>query len=110
MLTRRYFLLAAPLAAAANSLPVVAAEDTPATFTGERVDDCFVLRTGEAKTIVRYVAGELPEGERKASIRGGGFCHPLHTPLGEVVTDLAPADHPHHRGLFCGWVQVEWST
>jgi hypothetical protein len=27
------------------------------------------------------------------------FIHPIHTPSGVVVTDLAPADHPWHAGL-----------
>ena len=107
MLTRRHLLLAAPLAAAGSGFTAVSAANAPASFSAERVDECYLLRTGDARSIVRYVAGELPEGERKASIRSGGFCHPLHTPLGEIVTDLAPADHPHHRGIFCGWVHVE---
>jgi hypothetical protein len=40
-------------------------------------------------------------------VEGTCFTHPLYTPSGEVVTDLAPADHPHHRGVFCAWVALE---
>jgi hypothetical protein len=32
-----------------------------------------------------------------------GFIHPLYTPGGKVITDLAPPDHPHHRGVFLAW-------
>jgi hypothetical protein len=28
------------------------------------------------------------------------------TPGGVVVTDFAPSDHRHHRGLFLGWVEM----
>ena len=39
-------------------------------------------------------------------VESGGFFHPLTTPSGEVVTDLAPADHKHHRGVFLAWVEM----
>jgi hypothetical protein len=29
--------------------------------------------------------------------------HPVNTPGGERVTNIAPNDHPHHRGIFFGW-------
>jgi hypothetical protein len=34
------------------------------------------------------------------------YFHPLSTPAGVVVTDVAPPDHPHHRGIFLGWVEM----
>jgi len=39
-------------------------------------------------------------------IESGGYFHPLTTPRGVVVTDFAPSDHPHHRGVFLGWVEM----
>lgn len=39
-------------------------------------------------------------------VESGDFFHPLTTPSGVVVTDLAPEDHRHHRGLFIGWVEM----
>jgi hypothetical protein len=38
-----------------------------------------------------------------------GYFHPIYTPAGEVLTDLAPADHPHHRGVFLAFVEVHGS-
>lgn len=29
--------------------------------------------------------------------------HPLFTPAGERITDFAPGDHHHHRGVFLAW-------
>jgi len=29
--------------------------------------------------------------------------HPLYTPGGERITDFAPGDHHHHRGVFLAW-------
>lgn len=34
------------------------------------------------------------------------YFHPLITPGGVVVTDVAPKDHPHHRGVFLAWVEM----
>jgi hypothetical protein len=76
------------------------------SFSGERTDETVVLRAPDGKPIVRYVREPLPE-ERRPAIEGAGFSHPIHTPGGVLVTDLAPEDHPHHRGVFCAWVRVE---
>lgn len=36
----------------------------------------------------------------------GGYFHPICTPAGVCVTDFAPEDHRHHRGLFFAWVEM----
>jgi hypothetical protein len=82
------------------------AEDEP-KFQGAGKGDLFRLANPDDRTILRYVAGDLPEDETKPAVEGTCFTHPLYTPSGIQVTDLAPKDHPHHRGLFCAWVQVE---
>jgi hypothetical protein len=35
------------------------------------------------------------------------YLHPVYSASGVVVTDDAPADHPHHRGIFWAWPVVE---
>lgn len=79
------------------------------TFHGEWAEeDAYVtLRTPAKQPILRYVTDRLPTGEKGPSVEGACFTHPIMTPGGEIVSDMAPADHPHHRGVFCGWVQVE---
>ena len=34
------------------------------------------------------------------------YVHPLHSVGGAVLTEDAPADHPHHRGVFWAWRRV----
>jgi hypothetical protein len=34
----------------------------------------------------------------------------VNTPSGETVTNVAPADHPHHRGIFLGFLESEFHT
>lgn len=86
--------------------PSLSADDDP-RFRGEAKDDLFRLMSPDERTILRYVAGDLPEGETKPAVEGACYTHPLYTPSGTLVTDLAPKDHPHHRGIFCAFVQVE---
>ena len=108
MLDRRKLLELGALAAAGVVFSAEAyCEDEVASFRGEGKDDLFRLASPEDRTIFRYVAGDLPEGEAKPSVEGTCFTHPLYTPSGTLVTDLAPKDHPHHRGIFCAWVQVD---
>ena len=35
--------------------------------------------------------------------QGKPYFHPLATPAGTLLTDLRPADHPWHRGLWFSW-------
>jgi hypothetical protein len=39
-------------------------------------------------------------------VEGACYFHPVMTPAGVVVTDVAPKDHPHHRGIFLAWVEM----
>lgn len=42
----------------------------------------------------------------KAVGQSACYFHPFTTPQGFVLTEVAPKDHAHHRGLFLGWVQM----
>ncbi len=39
-------------------------------------------------------------------VESGCYFHPVTTPAGVVVTQVAPEDHRHHRGIFVGWVEM----
>ena len=56
------------------------------------------------RTLITYQLMAAPDAD--LPVESGGFFHPLTTPSGVVVTDLAPADHPHHRGVFLAWVEM----
>ena len=42
----------------------------------------------------------------KAVGQSACYFHPLKSPKGVELTEVAPKDHPHHRGIFLGWVQM----
>ena len=44
--------------------------------------------------------------DSKLPVEGACYFHPVTTPGGTVVTDVAPKDHPHHRGVFLAWVEM----
>jgi len=58
------------------------------------------------KTVFSYLTSK-PEG---VPLAGNSVCcfHPLNTPSGERVTDIAPADHRDHRGVFFAWQNLEF--
>jgi len=73
-------------------------------------------REGE-KTLV-LLAGEKPMAVYHLGVRElaahpehnrANFFHPLVTPAGVTVTDDAPSDHLHHRGLFMSFTEVRWA-
>ena len=99
MPTRRQFLaasLATPLLA--NSLK---ADDAP-KFSLEKSNDALTINSPTKRLIATYHLTP----PKNTPIHSAAFFHPLHTPLGHVVTDLAPADHPHHRGVFLAFVET----
>ena len=36
------------------------------------------------------------------------YIHPLYGPDGEVLTEDWSKDHPHHRGIYWAWPEVDW--
>ena len=60
-----------------------------------------VLKAPNGKTVFRY----MTEKPKKTNLAANSVCcfHPLNTPSGQRLTDLAPGDHHHHRGVFLAW-------
>ncbi len=45
---------------------------------------------------------------QKYAVPRSDYIHPLYGPNGEVLTDDWPAEHPHHRGIYWAWPEVDW--
>ncbi len=58
------------------------------------------------KVVFRFLT-KKPEGIGLTS-PSGAFFDPLNTPSGERVTNVAPDDHPHHRGMYFGFIDSEF--
>jgi hypothetical protein len=82
-----------------------AADREPAeATTAKRADDAVVV-SSDGREVVRYQLAK-PAGS-KLPVDSACYLHPQRTPSGLVVTDVAPADHPHHRGVFLAWFDMK---
>ena len=70
----------------------------------KRADDAVVVSAGE-RDVLRYQLTK--PADSKLPVESACYFHPLRTPGGTVVTDVAPADHPHHRGVFLAWFEMK---
>lgn len=59
------------------------------------------LKDAKGNVVLSYLTSK-PEG---VPLAGNSVCciHPFNTPGGEAATDIAPADHRDHRGIFFAW-------
>ena len=63
-----------------------------------------IVVTADGRPVLRYQLTK--PADVKLPVEGGCYFHPVMTPSGVVVTDVAPKDHPHHRGIFLAWVEM----
>lgn len=87
--------------AAAPSQPTAAASAGKVRYTQNT--KALGVSIGE-KTALSYLLTK-PE-DSKCISPSACYFHPLTTPSGLVLTDVAPDDHLHHRGAFCAWLEV----
>lgn len=80
-----------------------AAQEEAPTFAVRRADGAVVVERN-GREVLRYQLRK-PEGSA-LSVESACYFHPLATPAGVAVTDVAPDDHRHHRGIFLAWVQM----
>ena len=64
------------------------------------------LKAPDGRAVLTYLTSK-PEG---SNLRANSACcfHPVTTPSGERLTDLAPGDHVHHRGIFLAWHSIDF--
>ena len=67
-----------------------------------------VLKSGDGRVAFEYLTSK-PAGSLLSAESACCF-HPVNTPSGERVSDLAPKDHTTHRGVFLAWHAMEFRT
>jgi len=50
----------------------------------------------------------VEEGNRRYARARSDYIHPLYGPDGEILTQDWSKDHPHHRGIYWAWPEVDW--
>jgi methane monooxygenase PmoA-like len=77
--------------------------NTCANFIIIREPHALVLKD-DTMPVLRYHLQQPVDS--KLSVESGCYFHPLTTPSGITITEVAPSDHPHHRGIFLAWVEM----
>jgi Methane oxygenase PmoA len=95
--SRRLFLGTAAAAAMHAQKKAYTLEPDPAGMT---------LKTPDGRTVFTY----LTRKPDNVPLEGNSACcfHPVNTPSGERVTDIAPPDHRDHRGMFFAWQSMDF--
>ena len=115
-MTRRDFLAAgatgatvAAVASLSTSLnhrttPFAVAAAQGRAYTLEPAPSGRTLKDANGRVVLTYLTSK-PQG-----LAGNSACciHPFNTLGGERATDLAPDDHPNHRGMFFAWHDMEF--
>jgi len=65
------------------------------------------LKTPDGRVVFQYMT-KKPGEEVPLTSPSVAIFHPVETPAGETITTIAPNDHPHHRGIFFGFMNSEF--
>jgi len=73
--------------------------------------------TEQSKPVLRYNYSTVEPGDllksvsaenRKYAVARSDYIHPLYGPSEEELTKDWSVDHPHHRGIYWAWPEVDW--
>src|SRR6266568_2833952 len=76
---------------------------TDQSFSISATDQSITIKSNNHEVLIYQL--QKPANPRYP-IDSACFFHPLRSPSGKILTDFANADHPHHRGIFLGWVEM----
>ena len=82
--------------------------ESSSVYTLTPVEAGMQLKGPDGRIIFNYVT-KRPENIGLTS-PSAAYFDPVNTPSGERVTNVAPDDHPHHRGIFFGFLNSEFHT
>ena len=95
-----------PLKKEAQLRPPLASSPPAAVYTLTDDPHGKILKSPDGQVVFRYMTKKPAE----TNLLANSVCcfHPLKTPTGERITDLAPGDHHHHRGVFLAWHTMDF--
>ena len=96
-------------AAAQDGVPMRATYDERAgrvdLFEGDRIILSYQYRTASPPA---GLLDKVAAPSRKYARARSDYIHPLYGPAGEVLSDDWSPDHPHHRGIYWAWPEVDY--
>jgi hypothetical protein len=75
-------------------------------YSLEPAEAGMTLKAPDGATVFSYLTRKPTD----VPLAGNSACcfHPVNTPSGERVTDIAPPDHRDHRGIFFAWQSMDF--
>ena len=67
-----------------------------------------VLRYNYQTNFPGEMLASVKPDDRKYARPRSDYIHPLYGPQGEELTKDWPVDHPHHRGIYWAWPEVDY--
>ncbi len=102
-----------------TTAPLPASADSPALQVTENAKTGQVVVTESGKPVLQYnyktvqppegYLDKVRPGSRKYAVPRSDYIHPLYGPDGEVLTEDWSPDHPHHRGIYWAWPEVDYA-
>jgi len=90
----------------------------PAMRAFEDAKSSQIVITDAGKPVLQYnyntvappkeILARIKPGARKYAVARSNYIHPLYGPDGEVLTEDWSPDHPHHRGIYWAWPEVDY--
>ncbi|MGC2398526.1 MAG: DUF6807 family protein, partial [Acidobacteriaceae bacterium] len=75
-------------------------------FSLASVPDGMELHAPDGKIVLKYVT--VRPDNIGLTAPSAAYFDPVNSPSGVRVTNVAPNDHPHHRGIFFGFMNSEF--
>lgn len=84
------------------------AQQAPSAVSITKTDSTLIL-TYKNKPVLAYFYGFKKAPTSVDSLYGrSGFIHPIYSPFGDELTQIQPADHYHHYGLWNPWTHTAY--
>jgi formylglycine-generating enzyme required for sulfatase activity/serine/threonine protein kinase len=102
--------VSSPTAPVPTALPQPAANSAgiEGAFTIVHEPFGLLVKAPDGRPVFRYLTQKPADSQ--CTSNSACYFHPVFTPGGEVITDIAPSDQPHHRGVFLAWHKVRGPT
>lgn len=82
----------------------------PGLLVRAEEDKARLSLTDGDRPLLVYNAAYVPSPDPETPwFSRSGFIHPVYTPMGKVVTEPFPEDHPHQHGLMFPWVKSTYN-
>lgn len=78
----------------------------PAKIKTADSDGALTIYSGNQNLLRYHYKTVYPPAGIDSVYKRSGFIHPLWSPHGQILTDIQPADHYHHYGIWNPWTHV----